>query len=412
MVEIIEKAGIHSALSCIADRRYGPWFVAQVFSASGGLTQMVAAAWVMYRMTHSATHLALLSAAMMSPVLLGSAWAGSLADRVDRRRLLLATQTLFALIGAGLALVARAGWLSPDLLFATAALTGVVLAVDGPARQVYVLDIVGRARLTAAVSLYEVVMNASRIVGPGIGGALLGACGPTATFAFNAACFLPALGVLVLHGRQSPRARGERPAPRSNRSGTIGAGLRYAFGTPLIRRCLMLAALAGMLFNSTVLFPLLAARAFGLGADGYALLMVAFGVGALPGALCAGARSATPTARTVGVLAVATGVSMVVTASAPTPWLAYAAMSATGFTSIWFIAVTNTLVQLESAPAMRGRVMGAWTMMLPGLGPVTGIFIATVADRFGPRIAFSAIGCAIVAVAAALAGRPARLARP
>src|SRR6476661_9764830 len=155
MTEIIERSGTHTALSCIADRRYGPWFVAQVFSASGGLTQMVAAAWVMYRMTHSATHLAFLSAAMMSPVLVGSAWAGSLADRVDRRRLLLATQILFATIGAALACVAEAGRLSPGLLYVAASLTGLVLAVDGPTRQVYVLDIVGRARLTAAVSLYE-----------------------------------------------------------------------------------------------------------------------------------------------------------------------------------------------------------------------------------------------------------------
>jgi MFS family permease len=257
------------------------------------------------------------------------------------------------------------------------------------------------------VSLYEVVMNASRIVGPGIGGALLGASGPAATFTFNAACFLPAIGVLVLHSRQP--TSGDLPTPHNTETRTVGAGLRYAFSAPLIRRCLVLAGLAGMLFNSTVLFPLLAARAFHLGADGYGLLMVAFGLGALPGAFCAASRTRAPTARLVGVLAIATGASMVLTASAPSPWVAYVAMSATGFTSIWFIAVANTLVQLESEPTMRGRVMGAWTMMLPGLGPVTGLLVAGVADQFGPRIAFSAIGCAIVLAASRIVRRPARV---
>jgi MFS family permease len=200
--------------------------------------------------------------------------------------------------------------------------------------------------------------------------------------------------------------RADLPAPREVEHGTLGAGLRYAFGSVLIRRCLVLAAVAGMLFNSTVLFPLLAARAFHLGADGYGLLMVAFGLGALPGAWCAASRTAAPTARFVGMLATATGAAMVLTASAPSPWISYLAMSTTGLTSIWFIAVANTFVQLESAPAMRGRVMGAWTMMLPGFGPLTGLLVAAVADHFGPRIAFAAIGFSLAIAAVRLLRSP------
>ena len=416
MSEIIRSAPsvvdrLRISFRCVTDRDYGPWFVAQIFSASGGLTQSVAAAWLMYRLTHSATHLALLSAAMTLPVLVGGAVAGALADRTDRRRLLLVTQSSFALVGGTLAAASALHLVSAPLLFAAAAAGGTVLAVDGPARQVYVLDLVGTDRLVSAVSLYEIVLNASRIVGPAIAGLLLGASGPTACFCFNAACFLPALAVLLRHGRTRSGPAGA-PDHRPARRGSVASGLRYALGTPLIRSCLLLAGVSGVLFNSTVLFPLLAVRSFHLGADGYGLLMAAFGLGALPGALLAATGTRDPDGRRVGLLAAATGTSMVLTAAAPDPGLAYAAMAVTGFASIWFIAAANTLVQLVSAPPMRGRVMGAWTMVLPGLGPVTGLLVATFADAAGPRIAFAVVGVLLLLAAsgpvlAARSGRPA-----
>jgi MFS family permease len=388
-----------SPFAALSYRPFRRWFLSQITSASGGMTQAVATSWLVLRMTGSAVDLGVLSAATMLPSLLLGAWCGALVDRLDRRRVLIGTQSVLTVLGLALyALIAAHAVAYWSILLLSAA-SGLVNALDGPARQVYVLDLVGRRRLASAVSLYEVILNTSRVLGPALGGLVLVLFGAAACVLVNAVSFLGPLAVLLLQ-RPPAAAAHERPVAPTGRRGTARAGLRYAWSVPAIRCCLLIAAACGILFNPSLLFPLLADRVFHLGGGGYAALLSVFGVGALPGALLA-ARGNEPTGRQVALLAGATGLCTAATACAPDPALLYLGIASVGFTSIWMVARANTFVQLQAPPEMRGRVMGAWTMALPGASPITALAIGVLTDTAGARVACGCVGLLLLAIVAA-----------
>jgi len=416
------RPNLLQAFTALRDRPFRQWFLSQVFSSSGTFTQGVAQSWLVLKLTGSAVDLGLMGSFMFLPLLAGGPWAGALADRFSTRRLLIVTQSLLLLLAALLAALVVTGGERLWMLFAIAFATGVVSAADQPARQVYVFELVGAGRIASAVSLNEVVLNTSRVVGPAAGGAFLATLGVSACCFFNAATYLLPLAVLVVHrAAVEPRAGtatvtpaadvpargsgiGTEPSRLRKRRGAVSsgrlAGLRYAWRHPAMRISLLLAAASGMLFGLLPV-PLLATRVWGLGGGGYGLMVAIFGVGALPGAVLAGSGRGNPSGRSVAALAVATGVSIVGTAYAPSLWLMLAGLAITGCVSIWFIARANTLVQLAADPAMRGRVMGAWTMALPGLSPITGPFVGWVTGTAGPRTGFALAGFALLLVAAA-----------
>ena len=394
------------AFSSLGERRYRWWFGGQVLSSSGHMTLIAGLSWLVLSLGGGAVDLALVTTAALLPILVGGAFAGSLVDRFDRRRLLVVTQVLLLGIGLTLAVLTVTEVITIPGILVISFVSGLVAAVDGPARQVFVLDLVGPERLASAVSLYEVVMNSARVIGPSVGGVLLALVGPAACFAFNALTYTVPLAVLLVLRTD---ARTPRPARASQRVG-VRAGLAYALGDPVIRACLLLAVASTMVFNQGVLVPLLATEALDLPPQGFGALVAAFGVGALPGAIAAAGVRGAPSARLVGVLAFGTGLAIVPVALAPGFAVAVVAMLVLGFTSIWFIAAANTLVQLTSAPAMRGRVMGAWTAALPGSGLVTALGLGLVADHAGIRAAYLALAGFFLLAAAV--GAPALLARP
>jgi predicted MFS family arabinose efflux permease len=163
-----------------------------------------------------------------------------------------------------------------------------------------------------------------------------------------------------------------------------------------------MAVASNFLFNTGVALPVLATKVFGLGSVGYGAIVAAFGLGAIPGALASARTVGHPSARRIRTLCVLTGVSVIATALAPTAWLAYVGMAISGFVSIWFIALANTLVQLRSAPHVRGRVMGLWTMALPGMNPLTALVAGGLTQAVGARVGFGVGGACLVA--SALAG--------
>jgi MFS family permease len=390
------RPGLRQAFRSLESPEYRPWFFAQVFSASGTMTQGVALSWLVLRLTGSGVDLGLMTACTFLPQLVFGPYSGTLVDRFDRRRLLIVTQTLLLLLAALTATLIVTGVITLWMLFVIAALTGCVSAPDGTARQVYVVDLVGTERLASAVSLYEVVLNISRVVGPGVGGALLATVGVGACCALNAASYLQPLFVLLRHRPRHNAAAPAAPTARKSPPGQLRAGLRYAWRNPPIRVSLFLAASSGLLFNMGVTLPLLATRVFHLGGGGYGLMMAVFGIGALPGALFASAGSGRPTGRSVGVLAAATAAAVLGTAAAPALWLVMVGLAVTGCLSIWFIAQANTLVQLIAVPSMRGRVMGLWTMALPGTEPATSPFAGYISQTFGARDGFSLSGVALL----------------
>lgn len=386
----------------LAQRDFRVWFVGQLTSASGGLAQGVALSWLVLQSTGDAVWLTAVTACGWGPTLLLGTWAGAVVDRCSRRRLLLVTQGLLLLIGLVFSVLSAFGQLQLWLMLLLTACTGVVTAVDAPARQVFVVDLVGRDSVASAVGLWEVALNGSRVLGPGAAGALLAVSGPTLCFLFNALTYLAPLLVLV---RLQPAAdadahlrRAGAAAPRPGKRAQAREGWAYARRSPLIRALLPMATASGLIFSMSLSLPTLADRALHLGGGGYGALMAAFGLGGLAGALLA-ASAPVPTPLRVRRLALATVVAVLCTAWAPLIPLAFAGMGAVGLTSIWFIASANTLAQLRSDPAVRGRVMSLWGMAMTGMLPLTGLVVTAVAQHVGAREGFSV---SAVALAAAL----------
>jgi len=367
------------------------WFLSQVLSASGGVTEGVALSWLVLGLTGSGVDLGLMSTCAFLPLFLVGPYAGALVDRVGPRRVLIVTQSLMAAISTLTAVLAVTGSVQVWMLLVIALATGAVSTHDATARQVYVFDLVGAERVSNAVALNEVVVNGARILGPSIGGALLGFWGVAACCVFNALSFVPSLIVVLRH-----RVKVTAHPPRSERV----SGLRHAWRNPVIRACLLLAAASGMLFSLNVPVPLLAAGVFHLDGTAFGLLMATFGVGSIPGVLLAATGPSRPSGLRVAILACATGVSILATAYAPTAPLVFVGMAATGCVSIWFISLANTLVQLEADPDMRGRVNAAWNMALPGCSLATSPFIGWVGGVAGPRLGFGVAGLTLLLMAA------------
>jgi MFS family permease len=387
-----------SAVAALRVPAYRWWFGTQILSTSGGMAQAVGLAWLVLELGGRGVALGLLSAAAFGPSLVAGPWAGALLDHVDHRRALIATQILFACVSALLAVLNSTGSIELWMVYAIALASGLVFSVDAPARQVYVLELVGPERTASAVGMFEVIVNASRVVGPAMGGILIATVGVTACFAANAASFVPTLLVLL---RLQPTRRVDPPG-RLRAVAAVREGLSYVRHRPALGALLAMAVASTFLFNTGVALPVLATSVFGLGSVGYGALVAAFGLGAIPGALAAARTVGEPSARLIRSLSLLTGAAVIATALAPSPWLAYAGMAITGFVSIWFIALANTLVQLRSEPQVRGRVMGLWTMALPGMSPVTALVAGVVTQTVGARVGFAVGGASLAG--AALAG--------
>jgi MFS family permease len=367
------------------------WFLAQILSGSGSMAQNVGTAWLVYELTGSGVDLGLMSVALFGPVLVAGAWAGALLDRVDCRRALIVTQVAAGTIALVLAVLTATHAVELWMVFALTVATGFVLALDQPARQMYVVELVGRDRVQSAVGLFEVIINASRILGPAVGGLMIATLGVAACFFANALTFLPPLLVLL---RFRPPERRE-PQPRGRALAAVREGIAYVRRSPAIVACLGVAGAAGMLFNVGVALPVLAARDFGLGGAGYGALIAVFGIGAIPGGLAAARSGGKPRGRLIRLLSLLTGASVVATACAPSTAAAVPLLTLDGFLSIWLIALANALVQLQPPERLRGRVLGLWTMVLPGLSPVTGLVIGAVTQLAGPRPGFALAGVAL-----------------
>jgi predicted MFS family arabinose efflux permease len=401
----ISEHGLLRAMHALRDPRYRWWFGCQIFSSSGSMTQAVAQAWLVLQLTGSALDLGIFGAVSWAPVLLGGAWAGVLVDRMDRRRLLIATQAIFVVLCAAQTALVATGQIRLWMILVFGVINGTTMAVDLPGRQVYVFSLVGRDRATSAIGLYEVIVNASRVIGPAAGGVLLVTAGVAPCFGFNALSYLPTLWVLA---RFTPNA-GAAPGPARRPPARIRDGLLAVRRNPQIRSCILIAFAGGMLFNLSVATPLFVSRVLHLGGGGYGAMMASFGLGAVPGALMAASSKREPSGSRIRVLALLTGAAIVATALTPVVAGAFIGIAIAGFLSIWLVAAANTLVQLRSSPQLRGRIMGIWTMALPGGYPVTALIVALVAG-VNARAGFALAGITMIAITAATwtsLGRPA-----
>lgn len=378
-------------------RNFRLFFLGQAVSVTGTWVQYVASTWLVLRLTGSGVALGVVSALSFAPVLVLGAWAGVLADRHDKRRILLATQAAFGVLALALWGLVAAEVVRPWMVYALSFAQGVVTAVDTPARQSFFAEMVSAEHLTNAVSLNSAVMTGTRIVGPAIAGALIAGAGLDVCFLVNGVSYLAVIGGLL-----AMRPQELRRAPVDDDGGGLRAGLRYVWRTRELRLpLLVMAAIFTFSFNFQVLLPLLAREAFRGGAGTFSSLLALMGAGSLAGAL-AMARGARPSPIRLVRSAAALGVVSVAAAMMPSLPSALVAMVILGFAGIVFMITANTTLQLTARPEMRGRVMALYSVVFLGGTPIGAPIAGWTAERFGPRWGLALGG--LVAVAVGLAG--------
>lgn len=385
-------AGTFAALQI---RNYRLYFTGQIVSVTGTWMQRVAQSWLVLELTGSGTLIGVTAALQFIPFLVAGPWGGLLADRMDKRRLLVGTQAAAGALALILAVLVATGAVRLWMVLVLAFLLGCVGALDNPARQAFVLEMVGPATVANAVTLHSVVVNAARAVGPAVAGILITTVGMAASFAVNAVSYLAVVVALgLMQADELFRAPPTRRAPRQLRE-----GMRYAWQTPALRAPLLLMTVVGMLaYEFQVILPLFARYTFGGDAQTYGIMNSTMGVGAVLGGLLTAARR-TPSARRLLRSALVFGGLIVVAATAPTLPFAFVALFGVGTASIAFIATANALLQLRAAPEMRGRVMALWGVAFLGTTPIGGPLVGWVGETIGPRFGLGLGGGATILAA-------------
>lgn len=370
-------------------RNYRLYFYGQMISVVGTWMQSVAQVWLVSHVLHgSALDVGLTSAFQFLPVLVFGAWGGLVADRFDKRKVLIATQGLFAVGGVALGVLDQTGVVTLWMVYALALLLGFVTLVDNPTRQAFAIEMVGADDVVNAVSLNSAVFTGARVVGPAIAGIVIGTVGLDVCFYANGISYLAVIGGLAM---MRPHELRRRP-PVARARGQLREGLRYVWESPELRRPLVLAGiLYTFSFNFSLLLLYMSTRVFHGGAGSYGLLLSSMGVGSLVGAL-AMAGHAAPTQRLIAASGFAFGASVVVAAIAPSLDVEFGALVAVGLVSMVFMAATNSSLQLTSTDAMRGRVMALYAVVFLGSTPIGATLSGWAVDRFGTRETMLAAG--------------------
>jgi MFS family permease len=390
---------LRRSFTSLAVPNYRRYFTGQLISLSGTWMQTVAALWLVLSLTGSGVAVGLTTALQFLPMLLIGAWGGVLADRVPKRRLLIATQALMAIPAVGLFAVTATGVAEAWMVMLAVLAMGAVNAVDNPTRQSFVIEMVGPDRVVNAVSLNSVIVQMARIVGPALAGILIAAFGVVPCFALNALTF--AAMIVALWGMDTERLHTEPVAERA--PGAIRAGLRYVLRTPELAVPLALMALVGTLgFNFQVILPLLAKFSFGGGATTYAAMVSAMAAGSIAGALVNGAHGRTGP-RLIAAGALAFGVAGLLAALAPALAVELPLLALLGAASVTFAATINSTLQLAVSPDMRGRVMALYSVVFLGSTPIGGPLSGWLAEAYDPRVALVLAG--ISGLSAAWAAR-------
>jgi MFS family permease len=389
-----------AALSVPNYRRY---YSGQAISMIGTWMQMTAQAWLVLTLTHSSTALGLVVALQTLPVLLLAPYGGVIADRVDKRKLMIVLQSAMGLQALVLGVLTVTGAVRVWEIGLLAAILGLNNAFENPSRQSFMLEMVGPEHLRNAVSLNSVLVNVARAIGPAVAGILIASAGLGVCFLVNAASFVAVVASLLTLDVSALRP--SEPTPRAR--GQLREGLRYVRATPeLAVPLLMMAAVGCLTYEFQVSLPVMASRGLHVGATGFGFMTAAMGAGAVIGGLVVAARGKTGL-RPLVVAAWIFGVAVALATLAPTLALELVALALAGAASIAFMSTGNSTLQLNADPSMRGRVMSLWFVAFQGStpigGPIVGFAMAALGARAG--LGIGAVTCIVVAFAGVLALR-------
>jgi len=391
----VRRAGriTFAALSVPNYRRY---YSGQAISLVGTWMQMTAQAWLVLSLTHSSTELGIIIALQTLPVLLLAPYGGVIADRVDKRKMMIGLQTAMGVQALILGLLTVTGAVRVWQIGVLAVLLGLNNAFENPSRQSFMLEMVGPEHLRNAVSLNSVLVNVARSIGPAVAGLLIATVGDGVCFLANAASFVAVVASLVT--MDTSALSPTEPAPRAK--GQLREGFRYVRSTPALAVPLLMMGVVGCLtYEFQVSLPVMASRGLHVGPTGFGFMTAAMGVGAIVGGLRVAARGKTGLAPLVAA-ACGFGVTVTLAALAPSLALELAALAFAGAASISFMSTGNSTLQLSAEPSMRGRVMSLWFVAFQGSTPIGGPIVGVVMAGFGARagLGIGALACAAAAV--------------
>jgi MFS family permease len=396
------RPAAHPAMfAALAVPNFRRYVSGQSLSLIGTWVETVAQALLVLQLTHSGIVLGLTTAARYAPILLLSPYAGLLVDRYAKRHVLLVTQAGLGLVSAALGVAVLTGEIQLWQVVVLAVLFGILSAVDNPARQAFVQEVVGHDQVRNAVTLNSTTVNVARVIGPTIAAVLVSTVGIGWCFVVNAVSF--GFVIVSLLSLDTRRLHPVPPVPRGR--GQLRAGLRYAAGVPAIIRPLLMMALVGTFtFEFEVSLPLLAETTFRGTGTTYSWLIGALGAGAVAGGLYAARSARTGVARLVRA-AVGYAVAVGLLAAAPTLATAIAACVLVGVASVLFLTTGNATIQLASDPEYRGRVTALWSMALVGSTSIGSPVIGALAEIASPRYALG-LGAAACLAAVIIGGWP------
>jgi MFS family permease len=398
----VKRAG-RITFAALAVPNYRRYYGGQAISLIGTWMQMTAQSWLVLTLTHSSTALGIVIALQTVPVLILGPYGGVIADRIDKRRMMIALQSAMGIQALILGVLTVTGAVRVWEIGVLAALLGLNNAFENPARQSFMLELVGAEHLRNAVSLNSVLVNMARTIGPAVAGLLIASVGDGVCFLFNAASFIPVVASLTT--MDATALSPSTPAPRAR--GQLREGLNYVRRTPELAIPLVMMALVGCLtYEFQVSLPYMASRGLNVGATGFGFMTASMGVGAVIGGLLMAARGKTGL-RPLVMSASAFGVAMTFATVAPSLALELVALGLAGAASITFMSTGNSTLQLTADPSMRGRVMSLWFVAFQGSTPIGGPVVGWVMAAFGARagLGLGAVTCAVVAVIGVLAVR-------
>jgi MFS family permease len=394
-------------------RNYRLFWGGQLVSLAGTWMQSIAQAWLITELTPDPVWLGVVAAAQFTPVLILGLFGGVIADVLPKRQMLIATQVALMGLAALQALLVATGAISIPLLLLLAIALGSVNAIDMPVRQSFFSEMVPVDEVGRAVAFNSAMFNGARVIGPAIGGVLIGVIGVAGCFAVNALSFLAVLVALLLMREVElhPAPRGVRPRSVRAVATSLAEGLRYVRNTPIIALCVfVIGVISGVAMNFNVIIPPLARLTLQIGAPGLGALMAAVGFGSLAGALTVAALSEPRRSMIViggallGLFSVAAGAAASSTGSLAVPLTALALFGA-GFGAISMAATANASIQTTTPPALRGRVMSVYTTVFAGSTPIGGLATGAVVAALGATGALGVAGALAVAAAAYAAYR-------
>ena len=381
-----------STFSSLKNRNYRLYFIGQSISLPGTWMQTIGQAWLVLKLTNSGTALGLVTALQFLPVLIFGAMGGVIADRLPKRKILYFTQGGSGLLALILGIIVALNIVQLWMIYVLASLLGLINAVDNPTRRTFILEMVGSKQLRNAITLFSTEFNLSRVIGPAIAGGIIAAFGLAPCFLINAASYVAI--IICLFMMRKDELLIVEPIKRAK--GQLREGLKYVRNTPLMRNVLLMMAIIGTLtYEFQVNLPLVAKFTFNGDASYFAFLNSAMGIGAVVGGLATASRKKTSVKGLIKT-AIAFGIAIVIASLSTTFHIALITMVVVGVFSIIFTSQGDTILQLESEPNMRSRVVALWSVAFLGSTPIGGPIIGWIGEYASPRWSLATSGIAAI----------------